>query len=164
MAVQRGELGQRALAGRPVDLGPAGRLRRERGQNRVLKRGGVLARPDGLAPARDAVELEASNVARIVRLTSSEDGGHVTVIVGPPDSRDDGGGFRPTALMERVWRAVDDRPGLTTNGIRDAVRGNHQAREKALGVLIAEGFLERRQDGQASQHYVVRPYRAGDEE
>ncbi|MGI8731411.1 MAG: hypothetical protein ACR2LK_15760 [Solirubrobacteraceae bacterium] len=71
--------------------------------------------------------------------------------------------FRPTVLMERVSRAVEAEPGLSVRALRAAVSGKREARDLALDLLVAEGYVERRQDGQAFRHYTMRAFRADDE-
>ncbi len=69
--------------------------------------------------------------------------------------------FRPTVLMERVSCAIEDEPGLSRRALRVAVKGKHEAKDLALELLVAEGFVEARRDGQAVRHYSVRPFREG---
>jgi hypothetical protein len=72
----------------------------------------------------------------------------------------DGAAFRPTTLMERVSRAIEDKPCLTRRALRAAVRGKHEAKQLALELLIAEGFVEQRAEGAHPTHISVMPYRA----
>jgi hypothetical protein len=72
----------------------------------------------------------------------------------------DGAAFRPTTLMERVSRAIEDKPGLTRRALRAAVKGKHEAKQLALELLIAEGYVEQREDGAHPTHHSVMPYRA----
>ena len=67
--------------------------------------------------------------------------------------------FRPTVLMERVSRALEAEPGLSRRALRAAVKGRNDAKELALDLLVAEGFAERRTEGQAVRHYSTRPFR-----
>lgn len=67
--------------------------------------------------------------------------------------------FRPTVLMERVSHAVEAEPGLSRRTLRTTVTGKTEGKEQALGLLIAEGFVEARREGAAVRHYPVRPYR-----
>jgi hypothetical protein len=84
---------------------------------------------------------------------------HVRIQLDPPSEREP---FRPTVLMERISRAIEESPGLNKNGVR-GLRGNNDAKETALRLLVEEKFVHVEQDGQARKHYSVRPYR-GDEE
>jgi hypothetical protein len=78
-------------------------------------------------------------------------------------SADDAGAFRPTVLMEKVSRVVEEQPGATLNTIKRSVSGKREYLTAAIERLVAEGFAERRQDGQARRHFVLRPYREADE-
>lgn len=71
--------------------------------------------------------------------------------------------FRPTVLMERVSRAIEADPGITRRAIRTAVGGNHDARELALELLIAERYVNRDDAAKWPTHQVVTPFRADDE-
>jgi hypothetical protein len=99
---------------------------------------------------------DEGRVAEVV--LSSADGGSVTVRLEAPE----GGAFRPTTLMERVSRVVEDEPGVGTNAIRRTVKGRAKFVQDALAVLIDEGYVDRRGDvdGKAARHYSVRPFRA----
>ncbi len=72
--------------------------------------------------------------------------------------------FRPTLLMERVSRAIEDEPGLTKNGVRSAVNGKNGAKDAALSILVEEDYIKRDISGQAHQHFSVKPYRQEAEE
>ncbi len=91
--------------------------------------------------------------AAIVHLTSRADGA-VVISLEPPDA----GPFRPTALMERVSRVIEETPGISKRGIRD-VKGQHAAKDLAVELLLSEGYIRREQEGQATKHYSTRPYR-----
>jgi len=71
--------------------------------------------------------------------------------------------FRPNVLMERVSRAIEADAGLTRRALRTAVKGNHDAKQLALELLIAEGYVEQREDGQWPKHFSIRPFRADDD-
>ena len=75
----------------------------------------------------------------------------------------DGGDFRPTALMERVSRYLEAIPvtqlGPPGTEIRADVKGRDGYIDKALAVLITEGYVEVYEDGQARRHRSIRPYR-----
>ncbi len=76
----------------------------------------------------------------------------------------DAGGFRPTAVMGKVSRTVEQTPGLSKTAIRDAVGGTAKWVDLGLELLIAEDFIESREERPAHRHYSVRPYREEDEE
>lgn len=75
----------------------------------------------------------------------------------------DPGGFRPTVLMERTSRRLEETPGLSWSGLRSAVKGNNDAIDLGLELLIAEGYVRVEQDGQARRHFSTRPYREADD-
>lgn len=76
----------------------------------------------------------------------------------PPDQ---GGTFRPTFLMARLYEAVCANPGLTTRALRDIVPGKNSAKQTALELLIAEGNIIRKPEGAAQLHYPGEPYSEG---
>jgi Arc/MetJ family transcription regulator len=71
----------------------------------------------------------------------------------------DTGDFRPTTLMERVSRYLEDESGATLRTVRTDVSGKAAYVDQALRVLVAEGFVSQRADGQARRHYVVNMFR-----
>jgi hypothetical protein len=93
-------------------------------------------------------------------LAESDDTGAMTMTVQAPDVPAKGEPFRPTYLMERVSRAVEQQPGLSTRVLRETVTGNSKAKALALELLIAEHFVDARKEGaQAVRHYSFKPYR-----
>jgi hypothetical protein len=80
---------------------------------------------------------------------------------------DHGGGtadFRPTSLMERSSRAIEDTPGLGKRSVRTTVGGNAKAGWLALDLLIAEGFVEVRESGEQKQAlHPIKPYRQSED-
>jgi DnaB-like helicase N terminal domain/AAA domain len=106
-------------------------------------------------------EGEDKQVA-MMRLRSDAETGAVTVDLDPPEV---GGGddFRPTHLMERISRAVDQTPGMTTREIR-GLGGKAGALDAGLRILLSEGYIRVEKDGQAHRHQPVRPYSAEDDE
>ena len=99
---------------------------------------------------------------RIADLHLSSDGdGAVTVRLEAPLGR--GEPFRPTVLMERISRAIEETPGLVKRDVR-AIPGKSSAKDLALELLVRDGYVERRQDGAAHRHYPLRSYRAEDDE
>lgn len=71
--------------------------------------------------------------------------------------------FRPTVLMERVSRAIEETPGLSKRAIRDHVNGRAEIIDLALELLIAEHHVRVEQDGQARRHHSEKPYREADD-
>jgi len=103
---------------------------------------------------------ESKRIAEL-RLTSHPNE-RVEIALEPP-STESASTFRPTGLMKQVSRAIEDAPGLTKNGIRSAVGGKQDYKDLALELLVAEGYVEARRDGQAHRHYSIHPYRDDEE-
>lgn len=98
----------------------------------------------------------------LMRLTSKENG-QVGITLDPPEGAS--AAFRPTVLMERISRAIEDEPGITKRALRDAVVGNSSAKDLALQLLITEKFVSVTPAGSAHTHHSRRPFRddaAGD--
>lgn len=55
--------------------------------------------------------------------------------------KNDDGSFRPTALMEKISRYIEDNDQCTGRDIEQGVKGNRSAADKALKLLIHEGFV-----------------------
>ena len=73
--------------------------------------------------------------------------------------------FRPTVLMGRMSRAIEDTPGMTQRWLLASVTGKRAALCTALRTLIQEGYVEARQEGKtAALHYALEPYRESDDE
>lgn len=73
--------------------------------------------------------------------------------------------FRPTVLMERVSRYLEDQSPepATTNEIKKNVKGNETHIKQAIDVLVDEGYLIQTPSGQSHLHRVHRYYRELDE-
>jgi hypothetical protein len=91
--------------------------------------------------------------------------GHLTieaVLEGP--SVDAEGNFRPTVLMERVSRWLEDNPQSTAREVREGVTGKTTVVTEALAVLVREGSVRVVTGPRgASIHTVAKPYREADE-
>ena len=99
-------------------------------------------------------------VIALAHITPHDNGDRITVALEPPEgSTSEAGVFRPTTLMERVSRFLEEEPGATGRNIRAGVSGKGEYVDQALRVLIADKFVERRADGQANRHYSVDEYR-----
>ena len=105
---------------------------------------------------------QGSEIA-LVRITPADDGTRVTVTIDPPDGTA-GDAFRPTVLMERASRFLAENPGASVNEIRKGVQGKNDFKDVAVRTLIAEGYVERRAEGQARRHYNLRDYHADADE
>jgi hypothetical protein len=74
--------------------------------------------------------------------------------------------FRPTALMEKVSRAVElaGDDGLSVRGIEDRATGKKRAISQATDVLVVEGYVVRTHGPRrALIHTSARPYRQADD-
>ncbi len=89
-----------------------------------------------------------------MRLTSDLDTGEVTVTLTAPDA----GGFRPTVVMGRIFRAIADDPGVTKSTLRHSVPGKNATKDLALQLLISEKYVGVKRDGTAHRHHVLRPF------
>lgn len=70
------------------------------------------------------------------------------------------GDCRPSALMERLSKAIELKPGMGVKAIRAAVKANNEAKALALKTLVDEGYVRVKWDGQVKGHFSERPYRA----
>ncbi len=102
----------------------------------------------------------ASGRVADMHLISTEDGS-VEIRLEPPEGAE--GEFRPTTLMERISRLLENGGEMNKRQIRAGALGKQAAKDLALERLIAEGYVELREDGQAHQHRSVKPYRADQE-
>lgn len=132
----------------------------------------VHARPHGLAVQAGKVRSIRAAHDRGDRWLFDRDARRIEPIApgalagtgGDTGTDGDGGAFRPTFLMEQISRAVESEPGLTKRAVRDATKGRNKWKDLALDLLIAEGHVEVREDGQALRCYPVAQYReAGDD-
>jgi hypothetical protein len=73
------------------------------------------------------------------------------------------GGFRPTGLMEKASREIEQTPGLGRNDVLTAIGGKREYASLAVAKLIAEGFVRPERDGQAIRHHSIRPYRESED-
>jgi hypothetical protein len=67
--------------------------------------------------------------------------------------------FRPTNIMEKISRAVEQAEGLSKSAIRTAIGGKAEWVDLGLGLLIAEGYIRAEKDGQAHRHHAIKLYR-----
>jgi hypothetical protein len=79
----------------------------------------------------------------------------------PPTEKS--GKKRLTGYMEKVSKAVEAKPGLSITQLREAVPGGSDYIDSARETLIEEGYVEPRQEGQATRHYSIRPYREAED-
>jgi AAA domain len=95
-----------------------------------------------------------------MRLASDPTTGAVSVVIEPPTQERR---FRPTVLMERLSAAIEATPGMGKREVRDAVPGKSAAKDEALRLLIAEGWVRVDRNGSAQRHHPERPYLAAED-
>jgi hypothetical protein len=89
-----------------------------------------------------------------------------TVTIGAPGNKNpsEQNAFRPTNLMERACKAVEDHPGLTKNKIAEKIGGKKQWALQAIDILRAEGYVTTTRGQTGHDVYdVVKPYRQTDD-
>jgi 5S rRNA maturation endonuclease (ribonuclease M5) len=70
------------------------------------------------------------------------------------------GAMRPTHLMERVSRYIENNPNMSKNAILTAVSGKKEYKSLAIDVLVAEGYVHMQKVGAQQQGYTsLAPYR-----
>lgn len=73
--------------------------------------------------------------------------------------------FRPTKLMERASRFLEEHGEQSTNKVVRTVNGKNEAIETALEILYREGFINRRKGSRNSTVWVsVQPFREVDDD
>lgn len=100
-----------------------------------------------------------AGVIALAHITPADNGESVSVTLELPDAgTTESGDFRPTVLMGRVARYVEDAPGASRNDVIRDVPGKRAYLDEALRHLIADGYIERRKEGQAFRHYPIRAF------
>lgn len=94
-------------------------------------------------------------LAAEIVVTSDERGEEVVLTISPPaDST--AGAFRPTALMQRLSRALADSSApMNQRELLAVTTGNRDGRLTALNVLVAEGYVEMTKAGQTNQYRSI---------
>jgi len=73
--------------------------------------------------------------------------------------------FRPTVLMERVSRFLEETPTSSLRGVHRGVTGKNETLTLALNSLLAEGYVRCDTGGRGGQQWSsVEPFRAPDDE
>jgi hypothetical protein len=74
--------------------------------------------------------------------------------------KNDDGTLRPTSLMEKISRYIEQNDQCTFTDIKDAISGKDKWLRDAIGLLVHEGFVARL-DGarRAKLHHSIAPYR-----
>ena len=99
------------------------------------------------------------HVIALAQIEPENNGERVIFTLNPPDTSSTAGTFRPTVLMERVSRFLEDNPGAGVNSIRAAIESKAANVDAAVRALIDEHHVEQRVEGQAKRHYSLVPYR-----
>lgn len=98
-------------------------------------------------------------------LDSTNAGAITTSITNEAPPTTDDGGWRPTHLMERISRFVEENPGSSKNLIEISVKGKATHKRQALELLILDAYIEvTKGANRAQEHHPVKPYREGDED
>lgn len=66
--------------------------------------------------------------------------------------------FRPTGYMERISTWLATHAGANKSAIRSAISGRAAVVDTALELLIEEGYVEAKRDGNATLHAVLHSY------
>lgn len=66
--------------------------------------------------------------------------------------------FRPTGYMERISTWLATHAGANKSAIRTSISGRAAVVDTALELLIEEGYVEAKRDGNATLHAVLQPY------
>lgn len=141
---------------------PLGRGMRGRLSIRVGK-----DRPGAVRPHAGEYRKSDRTQEAAVAVIDSTDPERIEYTLDPPQdgagaAQQAGGGFRPTALMERVSRAFEDagKP-LTSKAVRAVVSGKAAYVTQAAQILETEGYIHR--PTPTAPLELVRPYRETDE-
>ena len=147
--------GQHKLAG--VDVAYSMRVIEPfgRGRDGVVSIRVEKDRPGGVR------EFATDGQVALLRARSFPDG-KVGISLEPPEHAS--GGFRPTVLMERLSERWRKPRSCQSARCAKRVRGKSGALDLALELLIAEGFVTARRDGQKHLHSSIRPFREEDDE
>lgn len=110
-----------------------------------------------VAKDRHGTNARGQTVATFV-LGPTPDTGGAGLLEAPESAAGGPESFRPTRLMERVSRYVEDHPGASGNDIDRARLGKADYVRKATGVLVTEGWLRVERVGPAMRHHSERPF------
>lgn len=119
-----------------------------------------------LTVAKDRFGNRAKNtVAAIVDLETTDDTVRLRFHQSDAQAAADAGKpFRPTNLMERVSRYLEQLDSASARSVAADVQGKTAALRKALEVLVEEGYVEAQTAGRGLRYVSVRSYREIDEQ
>lgn len=108
--------------------------------------------------------INASHGEVVAVATIEPHDGELSIALRAPDPDQAEQRFRPTALMEKVSCFLEREPGSSQNAVEKAVVGKDTYTRQALALLVEEGYVSCRREGQAKRHYSERPYRQLDDQ
>ncbi len=141
-----------------------------------------VAAIDGAAYRVDAVKVPSKVDDGLLKITTAKDrhgnhtkgrraaevaithtaGGGVSLDLNLPEAAptDEAGNFRPTVLMERSSRTLEEAGDWrSANFVRKNTKGKDSGIDIALGALVAEGFVEGQAGPRGTEYRSVRPFR-----
>lgn len=118
-------------------------------------------RPGSLRPSCGPMGPHQSQLAATFHFDATGEDGQTTVRVEAPSAEgEDRGPFRPTVLMERASKHLEDAGEDVSQGvITAAIGGRKQYVIAALDVLETEGYVHVFRRGKATLHRSLKPYR-----
>jgi len=118
-------------------------------------------RPGSLRPTCGPMGQHQSQLAATFTFDATGEDGQTTVQILPPRPEGDPwAAFRPTVLMERASRHLEDATGPVSRVvILSDIGGKRDYGIAALDVLVTEGYVHRERKGQALLHTSIRAYR-----
>ena len=118
-------------------------------------------RPGSLRPTCGPMGQHQSQLAATFHFDATGEDGQTTVRVEAPSAEGEPRGpFRPTVLMERASRHLEDATGPVSRVvILSDIGGKRDYGIAALDVLVTEGYVHRERRGQALLHTSIRAYR-----
>ncbi len=91
--------------------------------------------------------------------------GVTTISIDQDSPITDTGVFRPTELMEKISRFVEDHDNATFNDIADAVTGKERTIRAAIKALVEEQFMSTHKGPRNStRHHVIAHYRQAEDD
>ena len=95
---------------------------------------------------------EGTNHAIVMMELKSYPDGGVSASLEVPEASDEGA-FRPTYLMSKLSKTIEDQPGLTSRALRASVSGKNDAKDLALELLVNEGYVEVTPGARGARHH-----------
>lgn len=116
------------------------------------------------AKDRHGHHTKGQKAAQIL-LSHDHAGDAVTLAVQAPEAppRDADGNFRPTVLMEKVSRLLEDGESRSGNQIEKSIRGKAAAIREATRLLIVEGYIEQDPTARGFAYRSLGPFREADD-